>query len=251
MPHREFSMEEVAEYLHLSREDVERLMREAEMPHQQRGQRIVFQRGEVDAWASRRILGLSGKRLDAYHRRSLDGLREIFPHDALIPDLIEPGYIELELPSKTKPSVIRDMVALAERTGRVFEPRELVQAVEAREALYPTAIEGGMALLHARHHEDYRFEGSFVVLGRTLQPVGFGAPDGQATTLFFLLCCEDERLHLHTLARLCMMAGKTHLTSQLRNAADAETAYQAMLAAEREVLPAAPDGASADDSAGD
>lgn len=237
MPHRELSIDEVADYLHLTKADVERLLRETDLPHQVRGSRTVFQRGEVDAWASRRILGLPEKGLTAYHQQATQGLREILPQDALVPELLSDTFIDLALPSRTKPSVVRDMVALAERTGRVFEPKEFLQAVEAREALFSTAIEGGVAFLHARHHEAYRFEGSFMVLGRALQPIGFGAPDGYPTDLFFLLCCEDERLHLHTLARLCLMAAKTDVVRALRQAPDAAAAYAALLAAEQTVLP--------------
>jgi nitrogen PTS system EIIA component len=73
-------------------------------------------------------------------------------------------------------------------------------------------------------------------LGRTVQPIPFGAPDGRATDLFFLLACPDPRLHLHALARLCVMAQKTDLLVRLRQAPGAEAMYQSTLAAEAAVL---------------
>lgn len=238
MPHRTFTIEELEDYLHLAPGDVERLMRETDLPHTVRGGRAVFQRSEVDAWASKRILGLPGKRLDVYHEKSVRGTREVFPGAAVMPELLRPDYVDLALASKTRAGVIRDMVALAERTGRVFDPKELRQSVEEREALCPTALPGGFALLHARHHAEFRFEGSFLVLGRTVQAVPFGAPDGRATRVFFLICCEDDRIHLHTLARLCVLAMKTDVIAQLFAAEDATAAYDALVAAERNVLPA-------------
>lgn len=241
MPHREFNLEEVADYLHVAPQDVERLMRETDVPHHDRGGRTIFYRAEIEAWASRRIIGLPTKRLDAYHEKTLRGLRPELTQDALIGELLSEQYIDLELPSKTRPSVIRDMVALAAKTDRVFDPRELLESVEAREALCPTAVEGGLALLHARHHQEYRFEGSFLVLGRTIQPVPFGAPDGRPTVLFLLLCCQDERIHLHTLARLALMAAKTNVLTALRTAATREEAFAALIAAETEVLPETPE----------
>lgn len=237
MPHRTLSIEELAEYLHLSLDDVERLIRETDLPHTSRGGRTVFQRGEVDAWASRRILGMPAKRLDVYHEKSARGTREIFADGALIPDLMRADYIDLALSSRTRASVVRDMVKLAERTGRVLDARELLQSIEEREALCSTALPGGLALLHARHHAEYRFEGSFVVLGRTVQTVPFGAPDGGSTLLFFLICCEDDRIHLHTLARLCLLTMKTDIVTQLLMAPNAAAAYDALVAAERSVLP--------------
>lgn len=198
MPHRTFTIDELTEYLHLNPGDVERLMRETDIPHQMRGGHAVFPGAEIDEWASKRILGFTGRPLDVYHAKSVRGTREIFPHLALIPELLQPSYIDLELASRTRASVIRDMVALADKTGRVFDPAELLKSVEEREELCSTALPGGIALMHARFHAAYRFEGSFIVLGRTIQPIGFSAPDGRPTQLFFLICCEDDRIHLHS-----------------------------------------------------
>ena len=236
MPHRIFTVEQVAEYLHLASKDVERLMRESDMPHAVRGGHVLFRRGEIDAWASQRILGLTPRRLDAYHEMSMRGTLEVFPGRALIPDLLKPDYIDLELRSKTRASAIRDMIVLANLTGRVFDARELLASVEAREALCSTALPGGFALLHARQLEAYRFEGSFIVLGRTIQDIPYGATDGRPTRLFFLVCCQDERIHLHTLARLCLIAQKTEVIAQLSEAPNADSAYGLIVAAEQAAL---------------
>src|SRR5690242_446838 len=112
MAHRTFTVEELTTYLHLNPGDVERLIRETDIPHHTRGARVTFQRSEIDAWASQRILGLPSKRLDVYHAKSVRGTREIFPHLALIPELLQPQFIDLELRSKTRSSVLRDMVTL-------------------------------------------------------------------------------------------------------------------------------------------
>ena len=200
---------------------------------------MFFQRDEIDAWASQRLLRLPGQSLDWYHQKTMQGTRQLFPKAALIPVLLQPGHIDLALSAKTRASVIRDMVGLAERTGRVFDPRELRDSVEAREALCSTALPGGLALLHARQHQPFRFDGSFIVLGRTIQAIPFGAPDGRASQLFFLVCCQDERIHLHTLARLCLLALKTKVLAELLAAPDVATAYAALVAAELAVVPAA------------
>jgi PTS system nitrogen regulatory IIA component len=237
MPHHTFNTAELADYLHLTASDVERLLRETDLPRIERGGKLQFRRADIDAWASQRILGLPGKRLDAYHEKTMRATREIFPEQALIPELLQRSAINLELSSKTRASVIRDMVALAEKTGKVFDSRELLQSVEAREELCSTALPGGLALLHARNYDAYRFESSFLVLGRTIQSIPFGAPDGASTRLFFLICCQDDRIHLHTLARLCLIASKTDILAQLYEVGDATAAYDALLAAELAVLP--------------
>ena len=68
-------------------------------------------------------------------------------------------------------------------------------------------------------------------------PVPFGAPDGQQTDLFFLLGCHEDRLHLHTLARLCMICQKTDVLHTLREAQTAEDAWQALVDAEKQAVP--------------
>ena len=133
-------------------------------------------------------------------------------------------------------NVKRQMVALAGKTGRVAAPSSLLEGLEAREALCSTGLPGGLALLHARNPESYLFEAAFLALGRTIQQIPFGAPDGQPTNLFFLIGCPDDRMHLHTLARLCMMAQKTDLLVDLRQAPDASAMCDSIIAAEQEVL---------------
>jgi excisionase family DNA binding protein len=239
MAPRTLSIDQLADYLHVARRHVERLIKEGDIPCTMRGGQMLFQRDEIDAWASQRLLRLPGQSLEWYHQKTMQGTRRIFAQAALIPVLLQPEGIDLALPAKTKAAAIRDMVALAEKTGRVFDPRELRDSVEAREALCSTALPGGVALLHARQQEQFRFEGSFIVLGRTIQAIPFGAPDGHPSRLFFLICCDDERIHLHTLARLCLLGLKTKVMADLLACADAAAAYAALVAAEAAVLPPA------------
>jgi excisionase family DNA binding protein len=236
MPYRTFGIDEVARYLHLSRLDLDRLVKDQEIPFERHGEHLVFRKVNIDAWASQRILGLESRRLTEYHQKSSRGAQEIVAHAAILPDMIRPEFIEPAMTAKTKASVLRQMVALAEETGRVCDPRALLQGLEAREELCSTGIPGGLALLHSRNPESYLFESAFIALGRTIQQIPFGSPDGRSTNLFFLIGCPDERMHLHTLARLCMMALKTDLLVDLRQAHDAEAMCEAILAAEQAVL---------------
>lgn len=238
MPHRTLNIDELADHLHVARRHVERLIKEGDLPCTMRGGRMLFRREEIDDWASQRLLRLPGQSLDWYHRRTMPVTRLLFPRAALIPALLSPEGIDLALPAKTRAAVIRDMVGLAERTGWVFDPRELRDSVEEREALCSTALPGGLALLHARQHQPFRFERSFILLGRTIQAIPFGAPDGRASRLFFLLCCQDDQIHLHTLARLCLLARKTKVLDDLMEAPDASGALAALVAAELGLLPA-------------
>jgi len=236
MPYRTFGVDEVARYLHLNRGDVERLVKNQDIPFERHGGRIVFRKVDIDAWVSPRILGLEGRRLAEYHQQTSHDARQVVSQAAMMPEMIRPEYIDAALPAKTKASVLREMAALAERTGRVWDAPGLLAGLEAREELYSTGMPGGLALLHTRQPESYLFESPFIVLGRAVQPVPFGAPDGQSTDLFFLLACPDDRLHLHTLARLCVIARKTEVLAELREAPDAASIYERLISAEKTVI---------------
>lgn len=243
MPHRTLDLQETAGYLHLAPAELERLVKNQEIPHERRGDRLLFRKVELDAWASPLILRLEGKRLAEYHGKTSEAVRRVLAHEVLAAELLKPQWIHPTVAARTKASVLREMAALAERTGHVYDPKQLLAGLQAREELCSTGLPGGWALLHARNPEPYVVESAFLVLGRTVQHIPFGAPDGRATDLFFLLACPDPRLHLHTLARLCLIAQKTDLLNTLRAASSPEEMHRSLLAAETEVLQKAKTGA--------
>ncbi|MFO1475658.1 MAG: PTS sugar transporter subunit IIA [Verrucomicrobiota bacterium] len=236
MPYRIFNLEEAARYLHLGVEDLERRVKDRAVPFEHRGGRVVFRKRDLDSWASQRILGLPEQRLAEYHAQSSRQSSEILSNPELFPAMLERGAIDSAMTAKTRASVLRELVVLADKTWQVSDSRALLESLEEREKIGSTALPGGFALPHPRFHEPYQFESSFVVVGRPIQEIFFGAPDGKPTDLFFLLCCQDDRLHLLTLARVCLMVQQTELLAELRAAPDAETMRERILAAEQSVL---------------
>lgn len=238
MPHKKYSLEDVAEYLHISTKDVNELVRSSQIPFERQGGRPVFMRMEVDAWASQRILGLGDRQLTDFHRTTSAKAHDLSDSHAIITELLQPAYIEPAMHSRTKASILRDIIKVADRTELVNYPEDLHRSLLEREQLCTTALAGRLALLHPQHHDPYMFEDSLVVLGRTVQAIPFGAPDGRTTDLFFLICCQDDRIHLHVLARLCMICHHTDALLQLREADGAEEMYEAITRAEAEVIKA-------------
>ena len=236
MPFRLLNLEDVADYLHLPVADVEQRVKDREIPFKKRGDRLVFRKNDIDAWASQRILGFSGKGLASYHEKSTRHAHKLLAQETILPEMLALGAIASAMTSKTRASVLRNLVALAEKTGHVSDAKSLLASLDAREELCSTAIPGGFALPHPRSHEPYLFDTSFLVVGRPVQEIHFGSPDGEPTHLFFLICCQDDRLHLHTLARLCLVALKTKILDQLRDAPDAQTMRDCLIAAEQEIL---------------
>lgn len=236
MPYRTFSLNEVAEYLHLPRADVEHLVRQDEIPFEYHGKRMIFRKINVDAWASKRILGLSDRHLREYHDKISVKTHELSSSHSIVSELLKKNAVYLDLVSRTKPSLLRDMVTLAEKTGLILNSKALLQSLEQREKMCSTALAEGFALLHPRHHDPYMFEDSLIAFGRTVRPLPFGAPDGKETDIFFLICCRNDRLHLHVLSRLCLMCRQNKFLTGLRRAANPAEIYECFRNREMEAI---------------
>ena len=74
--------------------------------------------------------------------------------------------IDMQLPARSRPSVLRELVSLAERTGMVYHRTEIVEALEAREALASTALPGGIAFPHPRQPLAYATAEPMLCLAR-------------------------------------------------------------------------------------
>lgn len=236
MPHREFSLEEAARYLHLSVDDLRDRARAGDVPGRQAGGRWRFRRRELDAWASCHILELPGAKLEDYHRRSSANTLDLSPDRAILPNLVLAAGCQPALPARTRSSVLRELVDLADRTGRLNDRAGLLKSLDERERMVSTALAGGVAIPHPAHHDPYLFEDSFVVAAHTVQPIPFGSPLGESPDVFLLLCCPDDRLHLHVLARVCMVCHHTDALERLRAAVTADAMRAVLLDAERQVL---------------
>jgi len=131
---------------------------------------------------------------------------------------------------------LRELVALAQETGFVYDERALLQAVLGREELCTTAVEGGIAMPHPRRPLPYDLADSVLAVARTSRGVVFGALDGKLTDLFFLTASQDDHHHLHILARLCRMLHEEKWVEQLRHAETPEEMVELMKQREREVI---------------
>ena len=235
MPFQLLDLEAVADYLHLT-----------PAGHRAAGEepRNSFLKSAA-TWSSfprtKLTLGLHNASLDcrASSWRLSPGNHTFHPEnpaaETILPEMLQAGV--------SPGHAVQDQGVRPARSGgaggkdRASErPETLLASLEAREALCSTGVPGGFALPHPRAHDPYLFETSFIVVGRPVQEIHFGAPDGQPTHLFFLICCPDDRLHLHTLARICLIAQKTKVLDQLRDAPDAQTMRDALVAAEHEIL---------------
>jgi len=222
------TLRQAAEHVHLDANELRHVAQRGEIEAEKRGDEWYFEHRALDEWAQRNLLASSARDLTEQHRVMMDEDRRAEKSGWGVAALFSAETTDLELTSKTKAGILRDMTDLAERGGRVYDVEGLFKELVAREEAASTAIGEGVALLHPRFHDPYLFEESFVAYGRTQRPIFFGAPDGEGTRHFFLICSTDHEAHLHILARLAVLAHGTDLIARLDEAADADAVLAAL-----------------------
>jgi len=234
MPHQYMTIEELTRFLGLDFRRVSRMAQRGEIPSQKVGGNFRFSRAEVTEWLQQQIGD------DSHDWQSMDaGMtahRQANPEDAQVMPLLCPEAISISLAARTKASVLRELVALAQETGVLYDGEELLEALIRREELCSTAMEAGIAIPHPRRPLPYAVAEPIIVVAHVPQGIGFGAPDGRLTNLFFMTCSQDDRHHLHVLARLCRMLCKKDFPQQLREASGPQEVMDLMHSRELDVI---------------
>ena len=230
------TLKQAAEHVHLDENELRHVAQRGEVAATERGGEWYFEHRALDEWAQRNLLASNERDLNEQHRVMMDEHRKANKLSWGVADLFTASAIDLDFAAKAKGGAIRDMTDLADRSGHVYDVDELFQQLTAREEVASTAIGAEMALLHPLYHDPYLFEDTFIAYGRARRPVFFGAPDGEGTRHFFLVCSTDDELHLHILARLAVLAHGTDLLEKLDAAEDAEGVIAAVRDCEKEFI---------------
>jgi nitrogen PTS system EIIA component len=233
MSDEDFDLESLAAYLHLSPAQVGKLTERGKLP----GRRVAggwrFSQAEIHHWLEERI-GLSAEDELMRVEGALQASAGAGDSDPMsVAALLPLEAIEAPLAARTRNSVIHSMADLAARTGWLWDPPKMAEAVSAREDMHPTALENGVALLHPRRPMPSILGQAFLALGRTDKGVPFGGSRGMLTDLFFLICSVDDRGHLQTLARLSRLIASPDFLPALRAAPDAIAMHETIERAEQ------------------
>ena len=233
MPYRDFDIDSLAAYLHLTPAQVKRLAERDKIPGRRVGGEWVFPNQEIHHWLEHRI-GLSDEELseveDVLHRQS----GGVHPEDLTIAELLQESAVAVPLPARTRSSVIDKMMKLAAETGLLWDPKRMGEAVRKREELHTTALENGIALMHPRRPMPSILGGPLIAMGKTVSgiPFGQGAP---LTDIFFLICSTEDRGHLHVLARLSRILSTEGVLDKLRNSETSSEARNLLIDKEAEL----------------
>jgi len=222
MPRTLIGVKEVAASLHVSTREVVRMAERGILP----GSRVRgvwrFRAGEIWNWIEANLESLPARREKDKHPEAPAGL--------LITPALKECAVAVGLVAKTKSSVLRALVDLAEHADPTLDGPALVEALQEREAQGSTALQDGVAVPHPSR--PFYSEGPVLAAARTSQGVVFGERRGGLTDLFFLICSPDQVSHLLLLGRLCRLMLDPKLQQALRAAPTPATFVDAIREAE-------------------
>jgi PTS system nitrogen regulatory IIA component len=241
MADEDFDLASLADYLHITPAQVDRLVSRGRLPGRKVAGQWRFSRPEIHHWLEDQI-GVSGEdalvEMEGVLTRSQGN-----PEAVSIAAMLPVEAIEAPLQARSRTKIIDAMAQLASRTGLLWDPEKMADAVRQRENLHPTALDNGVALLHPRRPMPAILAEPFLALGRTDHGVPFGGR--QLTDVFFLICSTDDAVHLRTLARLSRLIGSNELLAAVR-ASNEPAEIQRLIARAEEKLTAGMAGGAAE-----
>ncbi|WP_073507707.1 PTS sugar transporter subunit IIA [Streptobacillus notomytis] len=118
----------------------------------------------------------------------------------LISEIIKKENICIDLKSKTKKEILKELISLV-KTGEILDEEKLYNDLVAREDAGSTALEHGLAIPHVRSNNITHFS---IGLGISQEGVDFESLDNEKTKLFLFIAtpAKYNNLHLEALAKI-------------------------------------------------
>ncbi len=229
----DFDISSLAAHLHMLPAQISKLADRSKIPARRIGGQWRFSRAEIHHWLEDRI-GLSDASELAKMETNLERTDTSNLGEVSIATLLPVETISVPLAARTRSSVISSMAELAATTGMLWDPGKMAEAVTAREAMHPTALDIGVALLHPRRPQSSILGEAVMALGITGQGIPFGGASG-LTDVFFLIAATDDHEHLRLLARISRMISEPEWLAKLRDASDSQDAHELLAARDAEL----------------
>lgn len=118
-----------------------------------------------------------------------------------IKDLLSPNRVEFNLKSRTKEDVVRELVEILYRDGKLYDKEKFIDAVFKREKEFSTGIGMGIAIPHGK---DESVKEPAITFGMSKEGIDYKAYDGTLAHLFFLISVplNSDNMHLKVLSML-------------------------------------------------
>ena len=136
-------------------------------------------------------------------------------------DLIATNVVRVPLKSKTKTEVIRELIDILDKTGKLSDAESAFKAVLSRENMGSTGLEKGIAVPHAKTD---KVKNLTLAIGIAPEGVDFDSLDGETSKLFFLLLAQPSQSgpHIEALAEIARITRSQSFCRLLVNAKTSE-----------------------------
>lgn len=138
-----------------------------------------------------------------------------------ITELLNANLIRLELTSKTKEDVIKEMAKMLDENGKLLDTEKYIKAVLDREKEFSTGIGMGIAIPHGKSSG---VKEAALVFGRSTGGIDYQSMDDEAAHLFFLIAVPEESSneHLKILSQISRKLMHSELRDSLMSASSAK-----------------------------
>ena len=145
-----------------------------------------------------------------------------------IADVLRKESVMLNLKTKAKPDVIRELAELVTEQYPNLSRDNLVSVLLEREKLCSTAVDEGVAIPHGKISGLSNIIAAF---GRSVEGIDFESLDGNPTHLFILLLAPESSsgIHLKLLARISRIFKNPEFRSRLMEAQTEEELYSIII----------------------
>lgn len=215
-------------------EQISKLLERGQLPARRIAGQWRFSRAEINLWLEERI-GISSDEELAAMETNLERVDTSGTGEVSIEKLLTTDAIAVPLLGSSRTKIVTAMCELAASTGKLWDPEKMAQAVLQREAMHPTVLDIGVALLHPRRPQSNILAEAVIALGITRSGIPFGGRSGLAD-VFFLICATSDHEHLRILARLSRMIHEPDWMIQLRAAKSVAAVHSLIASRDAELI---------------
>lgn len=145
-----------------------------------------------------------------------------------IEEFLHPSAVISHLKATSRDEVLQELTDSLTALHPELGCFDIFRLLRAREELSSTAMEGSLAIPHAKVP---RLEHIYGAFGRSIHGIPFGAPDGSVSHLFFVLLSPERNAggHLMALAAIARIFRDENRRKALLNAKNASEIFRILL----------------------
>lgn len=202
------TLSEVAEYLKLGERTVLNMIYRKEIPAIKIASQWRFIKKVIDEWLLSKIQPARNEKIDS--------TRDYIP----LGRLLKKEYIIMDLKPGRKVQILNALISPLIEDGHIKDKEFYLAQLLDRENIVSTGLGKGIAIPHIKDVSDNPPGINAIVAGLCKDGTDFESIDKAKTRLFFLVCADNEIIHIRIIARLSHMFNNTGMVDRFTSVKD-------------------------------